>query len=78
MHKRTYDKETRWQEEEQKAKEIKKAILLHLDEMENIIKLLKEMTQRAEDLINKTDIQSHLFEIEHEIIGLETLVEGRK
>ncbi len=58
--------------------ETKELIIKHLSDMEDIIKKLKTITQEAEDSINSVEIQSHLFEIEHEIVGLEVLVEGDK
>jgi len=52
-----------------------KTILIHLHEMERIIRTLRSIVTKADEALNKIDVQSHLFEIENEIVELETLVE---
>ena len=56
-------------------KTLNEEALSHLDKMEKILKDLKNIVHEAEQYLNRRDIQEHLFDIEQEIVTLETLIE---
>ena len=56
-------------------KTLNEVALSHLNKMEEILKNLKIIVHESEQYLDRRDIQEHLFDIEQEIVTLETIIE---